>query len=85
VLLMTEMPPDPIVPALVTPPLKVVWLISIAGVLPLNLVGYGPVNGICSPAISRRPVFGCSADTATEGASKHQLGQSLPPCPIEFS
>jgi len=30
VLLMTEMPCGPMVPAFVTPPLKVVWLISIA-------------------------------------------------------
>ena len=37
VLLLTEMPPAPMVPALVTPPLKVVWLI--APVLPLNVVG----------------------------------------------
>jgi hypothetical protein len=51
--LMIEMPPEPIVPALVTPPLKVVWLITIAVVLPLNLVGYGPLNGIWPPATYR--------------------------------
>jgi hypothetical protein len=39
VLLLTEMPPAPMVPALVTPPLKVVWLTTIAPVLPLNVVG----------------------------------------------
>jgi hypothetical protein len=44
--LTTEMPPAPIVPVLVTPPLKVVWLITIAVVLPLKTVGYGPLNGI---------------------------------------
>jgi hypothetical protein len=38
VLLLTEMP-APMVPALVTPPLKVVWLTTIAPVLPLNVVG----------------------------------------------
>ena len=37
--LMTEMPPAPIVPALVTPPLKVVWLITIPVVWPLKTVG----------------------------------------------
>ncbi len=49
VLLMTEMPPDPIVPTLVTPPAKVVALISMAGVLPPKTVGYGPVNAIGHP------------------------------------
>ncbi len=39
VLLLTEMPPGPIVPMLVTPPLKVVWPITIAAVWPLNTVG----------------------------------------------
>jgi hypothetical protein len=39
VLLMTVTPPDPIVPALVTPPLNVVALITIPGVWPLNFVG----------------------------------------------
>ena len=37
VLLLTEMPPAPMVPALVTPPLKVVWLTTMAPVLPLNV------------------------------------------------
>jgi hypothetical protein len=39
----------PIVPALVTPPLKAVALITIAFVLPLKTVGYGPVNAIGAP------------------------------------
>jgi hypothetical protein len=39
VLLLTEMPPGPMVLALVTPPLKVVWLTTKASVLPLNVVG----------------------------------------------
>jgi hypothetical protein len=51
-LLMTEMPPGPIAPALVTPPLKVVWLITIAEVWPLKTVGYGPLNAI--GALQRR-------------------------------
>jgi hypothetical protein len=49
VLLVTMTPPDPIVPALVTPPLKVVALISMADAVPLNLVGYGPVNAMEPP------------------------------------
>jgi hypothetical protein len=44
VLLLTEMPPGPMVPALVTPPLKVVWLTTKTSVLPLNVVGKGPVK-----------------------------------------
>ena len=44
VLLLTEMPPGPMVLALVTPPLKVVWLTTKASVLPLNVVGKGPVK-----------------------------------------
>jgi hypothetical protein len=36
----------------VTPPLKVVWLITIAEVLPLKTVGYGPLNAI--GALQRR-------------------------------
>jgi hypothetical protein len=39
VLPMTEMPPGPIVPTLVTLPLKTVALITIAGVWPLKTVG----------------------------------------------
>jgi hypothetical protein len=49
VLLMTVTPPVPIVPALVTPPLKLVALITMAVVWPLNLVGYGPVNAMKFP------------------------------------
>ena len=49
VLLTTSMPPAPIVPVLVTPPLKVVALITMALVTPLNLVGYGPINGTATP------------------------------------
>jgi hypothetical protein len=49
VLLMTVTPPVPIVPALVTPPLKLVALITMALVWPLNLVGYGPVNAMKFP------------------------------------
>ena len=49
VLLMTVTPPVPIVPALVTPPLKLVALITMAVVWPLNLVGYGPVNATERP------------------------------------
>ena len=37
--LTTEMPPAPIVPVLVTPPLNVVALITMAEVLPLKTVG----------------------------------------------
>jgi hypothetical protein len=60
-LLMTEMPPGPIAPALVTPPLKVVWLITIAEVWPLKTVGYGPMplapsRGVVAP---RRRVTHC--------------------------
>ena len=39
VLLMTAMPFGPIVPVLVTPPEKVVWLTTMPVVLPLNIVG----------------------------------------------
>jgi hypothetical protein len=39
VLLMTTIPPAPMVPTLVTPPLKVVWLTTMDAVLPLNVVG----------------------------------------------
>jgi hypothetical protein len=39
VLLLTEMSPGPMVPALLTPLLKVVWLTTKASVLPLNVVG----------------------------------------------
>jgi hypothetical protein len=46
---MTVTPPVPIVPALVTPPLKLVALITMAVVWPLNLVGYGPVNAMKFP------------------------------------
>jgi hypothetical protein len=49
VLLMTVTPPAPIVPALMTPPLKLVALITMALVWPLNLVGYGPVNAMKFP------------------------------------
>jgi hypothetical protein len=42
--------PGPIVPALVTPPLKVVWLITIAVAVPLKTVGYGPLNAIGAPS-----------------------------------
>jgi hypothetical protein len=38
VLLMTAMPPAPMVPTSVTPPLKVVWT-TMAAVLPPNVVG----------------------------------------------
>jgi hypothetical protein len=41
--------PAPIVPALMTPPLKLVALITMALVWPLNLVGYGPVNAMKFP------------------------------------
>jgi len=50
VLLVTMTLPAPIVPALVTPPLKVVALISISDAVPLNLVGYGPVNAMEPPS-----------------------------------
>ena len=49
VLLLTEMPPGPMVPALLTPPLKVVWLTTKASVLPLNVVGKGPVKPSAPP------------------------------------
>jgi hypothetical protein len=41
--LANTMPPVPIVPVLVTPPLKVVWLISISLTAPPNDTGNGPV------------------------------------------
>jgi hypothetical protein len=37
------------VPALLTPPLKVVWLTTKASVLPLNVVGKGPVKPSAPP------------------------------------
>jgi len=43
VLEMTKMPPDPTVPALVTPPLKLVPLTSISLVTPVFVWGNGPL------------------------------------------
>jgi hypothetical protein len=60
---MTLTPPAPIVPALVTPPLKVAALITIALVWPLNLVGYGPVNAMKFP----------------NALSGHQSARTIPP------
>jgi hypothetical protein len=68
-LLMTEMPPGPIVPVLVTPPLKVVWLITIAAVLPLKTVGYGPLNAI--GALPRRY---CAETQRADRAHPHCCG-----------
>jgi hypothetical protein len=51
VLLVTTMPPDPIVPVLVTPPLKVVWLITMPVVLALKTIGYGPLKDMERPIL----------------------------------
>ena len=55
----------PMVPVLVTPLLKVVWLITIAAVLPLKTVGYGPVE------CHRRPpkALCCHRDAACRSRS----------------
>ena len=69
----------PIVPALVTPPLKAVALITIAFVLPLKTVGYGPVNAIGAPKgviLPRRSL----PIALTRIAATRQLDRPRRPC-----
>lgn len=72
--LTTEMPPEPIVPVLVTPPLKVVALITMAGVLPPKTVGYGPVNAM-EPPNALRPLIGSTGSASSSGGG---TGRDVP-------
>jgi hypothetical protein len=60
-----------------------VWLITIAGVLPLNLVGYGPLNGIWPPATYRDGVQAARRQLNPE-RPWDELDRSHHPCPGTF-